>query len=447
MDNITRYVVGYDLNDSLTQISYFELNNDSPETLISDGENERLGIPTLLCKRRKVNQWSFGTEAERLIRNEGEAEVSKIFSMATAGKSLTIEDESFEGLDLLILFIRKSLNLLSVYVSVEQIESFIFTVPSLDRNVISVLERVSAALPVPREKILFQSYSESIYHYMIHQQQELWETESAVFDHDGKNMTCYYMRMNHRTTPIVGMIDEFVFDGVKVPDMSALSFDEPDEDDENVSKAYREAKEAADEEVAGMDEAMQELMHDFLMTRPVRSVYLLGDGFTGEWCRNTIRFLCMGRRVFQGRNMYSKGACHYGMDRLKPTELNEKYIFLGKDKLQFNLGMNVNRRNREEYIALADGGENWFDISTVVEFLLLRGSRVELTVTPLDGKEIRSISVGLDGIPNRPEKTTRLKMRVRFSSGNKVRIQIEDMGFGEIFPSSGMKWEKEVEII
>ena len=80
MDAETRYVVGYDLNDNLTQISYFELNNDSPETLISDGENERLGIPTLLCKKRKVNQWSFGTEAERLIRNDGEAEVSKIFT-------------------------------------------------------------------------------------------------------------------------------------------------------------------------------------------------------------------------------------------------------------------------------------------------------------------------------------------------------------------------------
>lgn len=447
MDVSTRYVVGYDLNDNLTQISYFELNNDSPETLVSDGENERLGIPTLLCKRRKVNQWSFGTEAERLIRNEGEAEVGKILSMAVSGKTLTLEGESFDGLDLLILFIRKSLNLLSVYVSVEQIESFIFTVPLLDREVLSVLERVAVAIPIPREKILFQSYSESVYHYMIHQQPELWETESAVFDHDGRKMKCFYMRMNHRTTPVVGMVDEFSYDDIKVPDKWALQqADEEDGNDELNDEEYMAEKEAAQEAVEGMDEAMQEFMHDFLMTRPVRSVYLLGDGFEGEWCRNTIRFLCMGRRVFQGRNMYSKGACHYGMDRLKPTELNSKYIFLGKDKLQFNLGMNVNRRDREEYIALADGGENWFDISTVVEFLLAQGSRVELIVTPLDGKEIRTISVNLDGIPNRAPKTTRLKMRVSFSSGKTVKIMIEDLGFGEIFPSSGLKWEKEAEI-
>lgn len=445
MDTDTRYVVGYDINDNLTQISYFELNNDSPETLVSDGENERLGIPTLLCKRRKVNQWSFGTEAERLIRNDGEAEVSRIFSLAVSGKSLTIDGESFDGLDLLILFIRKSLNLLSVYVSVEQIESLIFTAPSLDSNVISVLERVAAAIPVPRDRISFQSYSESVYHYMIHQQQELWETGSVVFDHDGRYMTCYYLRMNHRTTPIVGMIDEFKFDDVKVPDDQLTTFEEA-EAGEDENEEYKDNREEQDEKIREMDDALQELMHDFLMTRPVRSVYLLGDGFAKEWCKNTIRFLCMGRRVFQGRNMYSKGACHYGMDRLKPTELNSKYIFLGKDKLQFNLGMMVNRRDKEEYIALADGGENWFDISTVVEFMLVQGSRVELIVTPLDGQEIRTIVINLDGIPNRPPKTTRLKMRVSFCSGDTVKVMIEDLGFGEIFPSSGMRWEKEVKM-
>lgn len=445
MDTDTRYVVGYDINDNLTQISYFELNNDSPETLVSDGENERLGIPTLLCKRRKVNQWSFGTEAERLIRNDGEAEVSRIFSLAVSGKSLTIDGESFDGLDLLILFIRKSLNLLSVYVSVEQIESLIFTAPSLDSNVISVLERVAAAIPVPRDRISFQSYSESVYHYMIHQQQELWETESVVFDHDGRYMTCYYLRMNHRTTPIVGMIDEFNFDDVKVPDDQLTTFEET-EAGEDGNEEYKDKAEEQDEKIREMDDALQELMHDFLMTRPVRSVYLLGDGFSKEWCKNTIRFLCMGRRVFQGRNMYSKGACHYGMDRLKPTELNSKYIFLGKDKLQFNLGMTVNRRDKEEYIALADGGENWFDISTVVEFMLVQGSRVELIVTPLDGQEIRTIVINLDGIPNRPPKTTRLRMRVSFCSGDTVKVMIEDLGFGEIFPSSGMRWEKEVKM-
>jgi hypothetical protein len=284
---------------------------------------------------------------------------------------------------------------------------------------------------------------------MIHQQQELWENESAVFDHNGHDMTCYHLKMNHRTTPVVGMIDEYTVNDVRIPDRDRIY--EADEEGEETDNENPQKSPERNEETDGLtdelDEKLQEIIHDFLLTRPIRSAYLLGEGFEGEWCKKTIRFLCMGRRVFQGKNMYSKGACYYGMDKLKPTELNEKYIFLGRDKLQFNLGMNVNRGDREEYIALADGGENWFDISTVVDFLLASGSRVSLIVTPLDGKEVRNVNVSLDGIPNRPGKTTRLMMKVSFTMYDTVKVVIEDRGFGEIFPSSGMKWETEVKII
>ena len=463
MDSNTRYVVGYDLNDIQIQISYFELNNESPGMLVSDGENERLGVPTVLCKRKRVNQWSFGTEAQRLIRRDGEAEVNKLLSLALAGKVITIEGEEFNGIDLLILFVRKSLKLLSVYVSMEQIESFVFTVPKLDRDMLSVLERVAAAVPIARGRILFLSYCEAVYCYMIHQSEELWDPECAIFDHDGTTMTAYHMHMNHRTTPVVGVIDKTEFEGLRVPDMSTY-YDDEDKEEETVANAghgtegpasqedeLHDLKNArmivsSENEIDAMDERLHDIMHDFLITRTVRSAYLLGAGFDGEWCGKTIRFLCMGRRVFQGRNMYSKGACYYGMEKLFPTEIYDRFIFLGEDKLKFNLGIYMDRGGKEEYIALADGGENWFDISAEVEFLLKSGSKVQLIVTPLDGKEIRVMDIILDGLPERPAKTTRLKMKVTFSSGNTVKAVVSDMGFGEIFQSSGLTWEKEVTI-
>ncbi len=441
MDNSTRYVVGYDLNDLLTQISYFELNNDDPKTLVSDGENERLGIPTVLCKRKKVNQWSFGTEATRLIMNDEGAEVNKLLTLALRSGSITIDGEEFNGIDLLILFMRKSLDLLSVYVAVDQIESLVISVQKLDREMLAVLERVAAAIPVERAKILFLSYSESVYYYMIHQQSELWDPECVVFDHDGRNIMSYHMRLNHRTTPVVGMIDEQLFSNYPVPEKK-VTYEDEDSGGDTGGKADAEYE----EQVEVSDKRLHDMMHDFLMSRPIRSVYLLGAGFDGEWCKKTIGFLCVGRRVFQGRNMYSKGACYFGMDRLIPTKLNEDYLFLGKDKLQFNLGILMDRGAKEEYIALADGGENWFDIGTEVEFILAGGSKVDLIVTPLDGKAVRTVSIGLDGLPGRPPKTTRLKMNVGFQSGSKVKVVIEDLGFGEIFPATGMRWEQETEI-
>ena len=424
MSSDTRYVVGYDLNDIMTQISYFEVNTEEPETLVADGETERFGIPTILCKRQKVSQWSFGNEARHLIDQDGEAEVSKLLMLAKDNKSITIEGEEFAGIDLLILFVRKSLNLLSLNFALEQIKMLAFTVPTLDKAMISVLERVAAAMPIAREKIFFQSYSESIYCYMLHQPAELWEHEVAVFDHDGHDINCYHMKLNRRTTPTVGMVDEYFFDGLRAPD-------------ENDS----------DKDIAILDDRIYDAMHDFLMPKMVKAVYLIGDGFEGEWCKHAIHFLCMGRRVFQGKNMYSKGACYAAKDRIVPFELNDSYVFLGKDKLQFNLGMKMLRNGVEEYIAVADGGENWFDVGNTMEFLLVDGSSIKFLVTPLDGKEIKEIEMVLDGLPVRPPKATRLRMLVTFESGTRVKIHVEDMGFGEIFPASGMTFNNEIDIV
>ena len=131
---------------------------------------------------------------------------------------------------------------------------------------------------------------------------------------------------------------------------------------------------------------------------------------------------------------------------ISPSEINEQYVFLGKDKLQFNLGMYVDKKGNEEYIAIADGGENWFEAGKALELLLIEGNKIKFLVTPLDGKEVREVSVLLEGLKVRPLKTTRLSVNVTFVSGSKVVVKIKDMGFGEIFKESGLAWEKEIEI-
>ena len=57
------YVIGYDLNDHVSQISFSEISDGRLKAVGGDGQNEKLGIPTVLCKRNTVNQWYFGREA------------------------------------------------------------------------------------------------------------------------------------------------------------------------------------------------------------------------------------------------------------------------------------------------------------------------------------------------------------------------------------------------
>ena len=467
MDGNTRYVIGYDLNDIQVQISYFELNKKRRGKLVSDGENERLGVPTVLCKRKSVKQWSFGTEAQRLIRRDGEAEVNKLLSLALSGRSITIDGEDFNGIDLLILFVRKTLKLLSVYVSVEQIDNFVFTVPELNRDVLSVLERVAAAVPVERSRILFQSYSEAVYCYMIHQPEELWDPECVIFNHDGKSMTAYHMQMNHRTTPVVGVIDKTVYDGLSIPDMSTYYDGEDDEygdddvdgsrpsDDEKgqggtgTQEELQDLKNArmmisSEKEIEAMDEELYGIVHDFLITRTIRSAYLLGPGFDGEWCKKTIGFLCMGRRVFQGNNMYSKGACYAGAVRSQAVPW--EFVYIGNNELKLNLSLKVIDDNEMKFVTLISAGDSWYDAYGECEVILDGSPEIECWIQRPDSRKAIIETLKLTDMPQRENRTTRLRIMAKPVSDTEVTLKVQDLGFGEIVPATNRIWERQIAV-
>lgn len=55
------------------------------------------------------------------------------------------------------------------------------------------------------------------------------------------------------------------------------------------------------------DEAFARLLTNCFANRSVSSVYLVGDGFDGEWMKQSLAVLCRGRRAFLGQNLFPKG--------------------------------------------------------------------------------------------------------------------------------------------
>ncbi|MGYP000098079688 len=48
--------------------------------------------------------------------------------------------------------------------------------------------------------------------------------------------------------------------------------------------------------------------------------------------------------------------------------------------------------------------------------------------------------MALPGLPERPERTTRLGVNLQYTSQDECRVTVKDLGFGEMFPSSGKEW-------
>ncbi len=428
--NRKKIIAGYDLGRSSAQVSYIGPDMDKPETAATITGTQIYNIPTVLCKRKEVNQWYYGRSAEKLADSDSVTVVDHLLDRARKGEIVVVDGEDYDPAALLTLFIKRSLSVLAFVCSIENIEGIMFTVESLDDKMITIFNNIARNLGLDKTAVYFQDYAESMFHYMMYQPAEMWVNQVAVYLYDGERMHMYRMDRNTHTTPIVVLISEEIYDGMFLPGESAAS--------------------GADEERKAAFERLDEQFDGFIVHdeggKVQSSVYLLGDGFKEKWMDRSLRTLCQGRRVFQGNNLFSIGACFCMIDKQKPSDNTAHHVYLGRDKLKANVGMNVFRQGREEYYALLDAGTNWYEAEKETDCIMSEDPSVSLIVTPLDGQKVHMEVLTLRNMPDRPPKTTRVHMKLTMASVDEVHIEITDMGFGEIYKSSDQSWKFSVKL-
>lgn len=420
-------LVGYDLGEQYSQISYLVYGQEDVDTVATVVGTKQYNIPTMLCKRKGVNQWYYGKDAVKNADEEGMIPVEGLLSLARKGEEVTLDGETFDPTALLTLFLKRSMTLMNFIATVDKIDAIMFTVDELDDRMVEILSRASVNLGLRTTQIYFQSHTESFYYYMLHQPAELWNYQVLACEHDGMRLKTYRMECNKRTTPIVVLIEEQIYETLIIP--------EETEEETIKQDAYR----LADERFLGILKKMCE-------GRIVSSAYLLGDGFRNGWNKESLQFLCHNRRVFQGNNLFSRGACYGLQEKLEPSEEGAKHVFLGKDKLKSNVGMNVLRQGKDSYYALLDAGENWYEASKKCEFLLAGEREISFVITPLTGKNIETKKMVLTGTDISNAPYTRYRLEMTMSTPEIMRVTVTDLGFGEMFASSGQVWEESFEL-
>lgn len=424
-----RFVLGYDLGDKVSQISYLSSDADMPETLSVLAGAELYNIPTVLCKRKDVNQWYYGKEAVRHIDDGNAIPVYDLLSAARDGKPVKVLDSEYDPIALLTLFVKRSLSLLSMELSLDRVEAIMFTTKSLDHRMVQVLNAVTAALELKTSNIFYQSHEESFYNYMLYQPDELMRHCVIACDYDMDTLGVYEMNLNHNTTPVVSTIEVTRYDDLKLG---------PEGFPKDAALFHKTAER--------LDDEFLNIMQKVCNGKIVSTIFLLGDGFKEKWTKRSLEFLCRTRRVFQGNNLFSKGATIAARERIRPSENSSRYVFLGEDKLKSNIGMQVLKCGTECYHALLDAGVNWYEASSETDIIIDPSGVLNIQITPLTGKSPKMVQLFLDGLEKRPKGTTRLKLAISMGAVDEVNIKVTDLGFGEIFPATGKTWEQVIEL-
>lgn len=419
-----RMVVSLDLSDEYSQISYSSLADDEPHTATVAGDSDDMCIPTVLAKYKGDNAWTYGYEAIDIAENgEGEL-VGNLITSGRAGNPVSVEGRDYDPVDLLALFMKKCFNLLAVSAPLEKVSIIVITIDRPDAETIAMLTKAINTLRIKPEKVFFQSHSESAYNYMIHQNRELWNHDVLICHLKEEGLYVRTMKKNVNTTPTVILMEEQNFAHIK-------------------GKDVREGSPAKKKQ---LDQALYTVICGLCENSHVSSIFLLGQEFGEKWYEESLAYMCRGRRVFGGNNLFGKGACYGGLELIEPVEKSVEYVFLGKDKVKANVGMRAYREGDEAYISLIDAGKNWYETSKQMDLILDHEDTLKFIITPLNGKNAKTVPMYLTGMPPRPARATRIHIELKMISERKLQIVVNDKGFGEFYQSSGMEWKSEINL-
>ena len=413
MINGDKMIIGYDLSYRYAQISYCRVSTDAPQTYAPADKAKQFNIPLCLFKRNGLNQWFLGREALAAKEQEEGQFIDNLFTQALQQEETVIGEETFEAVALLALFIKRSLYLPGKECRLEKVAGIMFTIPVLTEKTVELMQQLIVLLNLPECKIAFQSREESIYQYVIRQPKELWRENVLLYDSNGEEIIAYRFKRNQNTRPVVAFVEE--------KELGRLYGDDEQKDGQFLEMVR---------ESAGISDAC---------------AFLLGEGFHGEWSQDSLRLLCHNRRVFKGNDLYSKGAC-FGMQEKLADKKQAQMIFLSKDKLRTNVGMQVMRASQESYLAILDGGENWYDCHKEWDVILTEGNELVFCLTPLDGRNVRNVEIVLDELPRRREKMTRLHLQAVMKSSTIMEVEITDMGFGDFAPATDMRFVQQIDL-
>lgn len=414
MNEIRDLIIGIDFGKEVSQICYYDRKTEEPDFVSMQVGAEQYEIPTLLCRRLEQGDYCVGSEAEYFAREHGGVLVRDLYEISGRRSSVQVSDDRKEPYELVALYLRGMLKFLGVMDLAANTRCLGICVPELSAIRVENLKKACEHLGFPKEACVFLDYNESFYYYVLTQKRELWNRNVAWLTFTPRDVTLRKL---------------LLFPGEK---LTLVKLDDP-------------ASTQLPKEPELRDQALESFLKRNLKGDPFSSIHMNGDGFDPSWAKESLKILCFQRRkVFFGNNLFARGACMAGVDRKEKKNLRF-FRYLSEDLVTTDIGMEMRVMGSPTYYPLIESGKNWYECSGSCELILDDMEELVFTVAKM-GQEKQKMSMKLPGLPKRPNKTTRLSLELSYTSCGECQIQVRDLGFGELYPSSGKVWKEVVKL-
>ena len=411
---IRNLIIGMDIGRKESQICYYEKGTQDAVSAPVKVGSARSAFPTVLSRIPDTGEWHYGLEAEFFAEQKNGVLIDQLYDLCADGNSCFVDGEEYSGGDLLAVFLQKALTMLGVTDPERQVDGMMITVPFLTKPFVRAIRTAYEKLSIPRSRGYLQDYKESFYFHTLYQKPEIWTRKVGLFHFSEEDVTFASLNLNHKTRPVTAVVEEG-----KTLHLSA--------------------------DLQERDAEFRGMIEDSLRDELYSSIFLMGEAFDKAWAIRSTALLCRGkRRVFFCDNLFARGACFAAREKVDERTL-KGYLYLGSDLIRYNVGMEMKINGAPAYYPLVTAGVNWYETEKECEFLLDDMTELIFVVSEMEDGKRNRYSMTLPGLPERPPKTTRLRLHMEYDSPGRCQIDVEDLGFGEMFPSSGKTWHETME--
>lgn len=420
MEEERKLLVGIDLGQEITQMTCFDFTSYEPVPIGRRVNGERVyEIPTALAVNPVKGEWYWIDE--EYIKQEGVICLNYLLADVLREEKITVGRYSVESYQVLKRFIVKLLSILKEYYPTEMIRKLVITVADKQERLKEYLFRICEEVGIPKGGLVIQNYRQSYMYYAISQPKELWVNNVGLFEMGDNTLLYSQIDIDKKTVPyIIGVTQKDLSDGI---DWKALE----EEGDAHISYAFLNAANT--------------VLHKQLVT----TVYVTGRGFEKPWANEALKELCVGRRVFRGQNLFTKGAC-YAARELSGEGKLDQCLFLDEEMIASNVSIRVYHDAAMQDILLAKAGSLWSEIDSSVDVIPDEEDEIRITIQDVLKHETRAHMLSLSGFSGRENKMTRFTIRLRFADSNTCIVTLKDNGFGEFCPSSNRVWERYITV-
>ena len=397
--------------------------SDISTNLIFYPDDEALTFPTVISKKKGEDAWVVGEDAYALALDGKGIITDKLLKLTRKDGIATIDGTRYEGKEILKIYFREIINAGMEKLYKEKPDEVVVAMSGLEEDIVGDIRAAFVGLGYQPNHIHIISKEESFIYFVLSLKKDIWNNKVGMYDLSDVSLTYYEMLVNRNSRKLL---------------VNAES--------ENMDEAFNLQILNNPSGAKLADKILTSVAEKVMDKKKFSSIFLTGQVFAEhEWADGFISYLCSRGKVYLDTNIFAKGAAFKGVDLASENSIYN-LTAICEGRLRSDVYINVENNGKDGKIYLAKAGDFWDEPDT--ELLMIPDEKevIDISVAGIDGKVKKNIPIVLDILPKRPIKTRRFYFRTKFLDDKIMNVEIEDAGFGDMYPPTDVKRNIEVNI-